>query len=553
MTVATTTEANTPERSPGAPTAADPRRWWVLVVMSLSIFMIFVDNTVVNTAIPSIARDLQASTSVLQWVVDSYTLVLAGLVLAGGTIGDRFGRRRWMMIGMVTFGLASAGAALSDSANTLIAFRALQGVGAALVMPATLSILTDVFPREERAKAIGIWTAAGGLGVGFGPAVGGYLVDSVNWAAVFWLHLPVVAIALAGLMIVVPESRDSRPRRLDIPGTLLATGGLLAVVYAIIQGSEAGWTAPQILAAFALGLAALVAFAVVELRSAEPMLPLRFFRERDFTGAVVIIGLVYFALLVTLFFLAQLFQLVQGRSPFEAGLLFVPVALAFFMGAPISGVLVQRIGPRRLLLLSLGAMIAGMLLMTQLDAASSTFQVAATLFLFGLSGGLGLTPLTDTVMAAVPVDDAGIGSAVNDVSRELGGALGIALIGSIVNGLYRSNVEAELAGQPPAVVEAAREGIGVATITAAQLPADVAAVVTAGANEAFIDAIGIGLLIGIAFLIGAVAVALVMLPDRMRATQATSVATLEAVEVAPATAPTGAVASGAVAVETEAA
>ena len=283
------------------------------------------------------------------------------------------------------------------------------------------------------------------------------------------------------------------------------------------------------------------------------MLPLRFFRERDFTGAVVIIGLVYFALLVTLFFLAQLFQLVQGRSPFESGLLVVPVALAFFMGAPISGVLVKRIGPRRLLLLSLGAMIAGMLLMTQLDAASSTFQVAATLFLFGLSGGLGLTPLTDTVMAAVPVDDAGIGSAVNDVSRELGGALGIALIGSIVNGFYRSNVEAALAGQPLEVVEAAREGIGVATITAAQLPADVAAVVTAGANEAFIDAIGIGLLIGIAFLIGAVAVALVMLPDRMRATQATSVATLEAVAVAPAPAPTGEVASGAVAVETEAA
>ena len=424
MTVATATQANTPERSSGAPTAANPRRWWVLAVMSLSIFMIFVDNTVVNTAIPSIARDLEASTSVLQWVVDSYTLVLAGLVLAGGTIGDRFGRRRWMMTGMVTFGLASAGAALSDSANTLIAFRALQGVGAALVMPATLSILTDVFPREERAKAIGIWTGAGGLGVGFGPAVGGYVVEQIDWAAVFWLHLPVVAIALVGLMIVVPESRESRPRRLDIPGTLLATGGLLAVVYGIIQGSEAGWTAPQIVAAFALGLTALVAFAVVELRSAEPMLPLRFFRERDFTGAVLIIGLVYFALLVTLFFLAQLFQLVQDRSPFEAGLLFVPVALAFFVGAPISGVLVQHIGPRRLLLLSLGAMIAGMLLMTQLDAASSTFQVAATLFLFGLSGGLGLTPLTDTVMAAVPVDDAGIGSAVNDVSRELGGALG---------------------------------------------------------------------------------------------------------------------------------
>ena len=206
------------DRSPEAPSAADPRRWWVLAVMSLSIFMIFVDNTVVNTAIPSIARDLEASTSTLQWVVDGYTLVLAALLLAGGTIGDRFGRRRSMTIGMVVFGLASVGAALSSSAGTLIAFRALQGAGAALVMPATLSILTDVFPREERAKAIGIWIGVGGLGIGFGPALGGYLVDQLSWAAVFWLHIPVVAIVLIGLTLVVPESSASRARRLDIPG-----------------------------------------------------------------------------------------------------------------------------------------------------------------------------------------------------------------------------------------------------------------------------------------------------------------------------------------------
>lgn len=551
MSVAAPTDPGIADHPPDAPAASDRRRWWVLGVMSLSIFMVFVDNTVVNTAIPSIARDLEASTSVLQWVVDGYTLVLAGLVLAGGTIGDRFGRRRWMMVGLLVFGIASAGAAMSSSTSSLIAFRALQGVGAALVMPATLSILTDVFPREERAKAIGIWTAAGGLGVGFGPALGGYVVDQFDWAAVFWLHLPVVAITLGWMQLVVPESRDSRVRRLDVPGAVLATGGLLAVVYGIIQGSEAGWTAPEILASFGLGLSALVAFAVVELRTAEPMLPLHFFRERDFSGAVLVIGLVYFALLVTLFFLTQLFQLVQGRSPFEAGLLFVPLAVAFFLGAPISGALVQRIGPRLLLLFSLTAMITGMLLMTRLDAASTTLEVAAMLFLFGVSGGLGLTPLTDTLMAAVPVDDAGIGSAVNDVSRELGGALGIALIGSIVNGRYRSNVEAELAGQPPEVVEAAREGIGVAAVTASQLPADVAAVVTAGANEAFIDAIGTGLLISVAFLVAAAAISLVMLPNRMRTSQAVSVETREA-GVVEAT-PSGVLAGSAVAVKTEAA
>jgi len=541
------------DRSSEAPPAADPRRWWVLAVMSLSIFMIFVDNTVVNTAIPSIARDLEASTSTLQWVVDGYTLVLAGLLLAGGTIGDRYGRRRWMTIGMGVFGLAAVGAALSANAGTLIAFRAMQGVGAALVMPATLSILTDVFPRQERAKAIGIWTGVGGLGIGFGPALGGYLVDQINWAAVFWLHVPVVAIALAGLLIVVPESRDSRARRLDVPGAVLATGGLLAIVYAIIQGSEAGWTSVEILGAFGAGASALVAFALVEVGSDHPMLPLRFFRERDFTAAVLIIGIVFFAMFVTFFFLTQLFQLVQGRSPFEAGLLIVPVALAMMVSAPISGVLVQRVGPRILLIGSMTAMIGGMLLLTQLDASSSTLQVAATLFFFGIGGGLGMTPLTDTVMAAVPVDDAGIGSAVNDVSRELGGALGIALVGSIVNGIYRSNVEEALAGQVSAeLIDTAREGVGVTTVVAAQLPPEVAATLTSAANDAFIDAIGAGFIVSIAFLIGAMAVSL-LLPNRMRATQAEAAPTIVLADAVMATSPTGAVVPAAVTRESDAA
>ena len=543
------------DRSPEAPSAADPRRWWVLAMMSLSIFMIFVDNTVVNTAIPSIARDLEASTSTLQWVVDGYTLVLAALLLTGGTIGDRFGRRRSMTIGMVVFGLASVGAALSSSAGTLIAFRALQGAGAALVMPATLSTLTDVFPREERAKTIGIWIGVGGLGIGFGPALGGYLVDQLSWAAVFWLHIPVVAIVLIGLTLVVPESSASRARRLDIPGAVLATSGLLAIVYAIIQGPEAGWASPEIIGALGLGTLALVAFAAVELRSDQPMLPLRFFRERDFTGAVLIIGIVFFAMFVTFFFLNQLEQLVQGRSPFEAGLLIIPVALAIMVAASISGVLVQRTGPRILVLGSLSAVILGMLALTQLDADSSTLQVAATLFFFGIGAGLAETPLTDTVMAAVPVDDAGIGSAINDVSRELGGALGIALIGSIVNGFYRSNVADALAGQAPAeVIEAARESVGVATITAAQLSPELASTVTAAVNQSFTDAIGAGFIVSIAFLIGGLAIAALMLPNRMRETQAVAAPALQPAiaEAPPSMAPMGAVDSGSVAAETEA-
>ncbi len=501
----------------------DSRRWWVLGVMSLSILMVFLDNTVVNTALPAISRELEASTSTLQWVVDSYALILAGLLLLGGTIGDRFGRRRWMLAGMSVFGLAAVGAALSPNAEVLIAFRALQGVGAALVMPATLSILTDVFPREERTMAIGIWTGVGALGIGLGPAFGGYLVDNVGWSAVFWMHIPFVLASLAGTLAIVPESRDQRTRSLDIPGGLLATAGLLALVYGIIRGSEAGWTSVEILTSFTVAAGALVAFAVTELRSPAPMLPLRFFKQRDFTASVVIIGLMMFAMFVSFFFLTQYFQLVQGRTALSAGLLILPTSAAMMVGAPISGVLVKRVGPRALISASMLLMTAGILMLTQVEVDTSTTYVIAALATFGLAAGLGMAPLTDTVMAAVPVDDAGVGSAVNDVTRALGGALGIALIGSLVNGWYRGNIDETLTGQVPAgVVEAAREGIGVATLAASQLPTEVATTLTTTANAAFVDAMTNGFLVSAAILLATLAVALTMVPTRIRATQATN-------------------------------
>jgi len=490
--------------------------------MSLSILMVFLDNTVVNTALPAISRELEASTSTLQWVVDSYALILAGLLLLGGAIGDRFGRRRWMLAGMSVFGLAAVGAALSPNTEVLIAFRALQGLGAALVMPATLSILTDVFPREERAMAIGIWTGVGALGIGLGPAFGGYLVDNVGWASVFWMHIPFVLASLAGTLAIVPESRDQRTRSLDIPGGVLATAGLLALVYAIIRGSEAGWTSAEILTSFTVAVGALVAFAVTELRSASPMLPLQFFRQRDFTASVVIIGMMMFAMFVSFFFLTQYFQLVQGRTALSAGLLILPTSAAMMVGAPISGVLVKRVGPRALISASMLLMTTGILMLTQVEVDTSTGYVIAALATFGLAAGLGMAPLTDTVMAAVPVDDAGIGSAVNDVTRELGGALGIALIGSLVNGWYRGNIDATLTGQvPAAVVETAREGIGVATLAASQLPAEVATTLTTTANLAFVDAMTNGFFVSAAILLATLAVALTMVPTRIRATQAT--------------------------------
>ncbi len=496
------------------------RKWLILAVVSLGTLIVFLDNTVVNTAIPSISVELEASISELQWVIDAYTLALAGLLLLGGSIGDRFGRKRFMIVGLVVFGAGAVGAALSQDIGTLIAMRAVQGAGAALILPGTLSIITDVFERGERAKAIGIWSGVSALGIGLGPAVGGYLVDSLGWSSVFWMHLPVIALTLIGLT-VVPESKDVRRRALDIPGAILGTAGITALVFGLIRAGEVGWLATPTLMTGAVAISLLVAFVVFELRTDEPMLPMQFFKERDFTGAVIVIGLIMFGMMVSFFFLTQFFQIVQGRSAFQAGLLIIPTAAAMMIAAPISGVLVQRTGPRRLVLASAIAMTGGLLMLTQIDPTTSTQYIIAALALFGLGGGLGLAPLTDTVMAAVPVNDAGIGSAVNDVSRELGAALGIATIGSVVNTLYRANLGDTLpAGLPDEVVGVVEEGVGVAGVLAEQLPTQAGTALVDAANLAFVDAMTIGFLVSAIFVGLAAVVALTLIPKTMRKTQA---------------------------------
>ena len=498
------------------------RRWWVLAVMSVGTVIVFLDDTIVNTALPRISIDLGASTGGLQWVVDAYVLVLAGLLLLCGSLGDRFGRKRIMSIGLVVFAGASAGAALSDSLGVLVAMRCLQGLGAALVLPATLSIITNVFPREERGRAIAVWTAVGGVAVGLGPVVGGYLIDADGWATVFWLQVPVALAALAG-MIIVPESRDERHVGLDLPGAALGTLGLTALIYAIIRAGEHSFTDGIALLAFAVAAVVLVAFVFVERRSASPMLPMRFFRQRDFTGAVLVIGMALFAMFVTFFFLTQLFQLVQHRSALAAGLLIVPASVGIVIGSGIAGKLINTIGPRALVAGMTGLMLVGLLLLTRLTVTSGAWQISATLILVGLGAGLGLPALTDTVMAAVPEDEAGVGSAVNDVSRQLGGALGVAVIGSIVSASYRSHLRSnEPAGISPTVARAARESIGVATETARSLPRSAATQLVHAADSAYVTAITHGFYVSAGVMVAALVVALSLLPRRTRASQAQS-------------------------------
>ncbi|HTL85074.1 MAG TPA: MFS transporter [Acidimicrobiia bacterium] len=500
--------------------ATEPaRRWWVLAVMSVGTMIVFLDDTIVNTALPRISVDLRAGTSGLQWVVDAYVLVLAGLLMLCGSLGDRYGRKRMMTIGLIVFAGASSGAALSNSLGSLIAMRALQGLGAAMVLPATLSIITNVFPRHERGRAIAVWTAVGGVAVGLGPVVGGYLIDASGWSSVFWLQVPVALAALAG-MVIVPESRDERHVGLDVPGALLGTLALTTLVYAIIRAGETSFTDTVCVAAFVAAAVLLAAFAYVERRTASPMLPMRFFRERDFSGAVLVIGMALFAMFVSFFFLTQLFQLVQHRSALAAGLLIVPASVGIVIGSGLAAKLIHTLGPRVLVSAMTVGMIAGLLLLTRTTVTTSALKIDSALILFGLGAGLGLPALTDTVMAAVPEREAGIGSAVNDVSRQLGGALGVAVIGSVVSSAYRTNLQrTQPAGLAPTIAHAAQKSIGVATESAAALPTHTALALTNAANTAYVHAITRGFFLSAAVMAAALIVALAMLPTRMRAEQ----------------------------------
>jgi EmrB/QacA subfamily drug resistance transporter len=487
--------------------------------MSLGTLIVFLDLTVVNTALPAISFDLGASTSELQWVVDSYVLALAGLLMLGGSIGDRYGRKRAMTAGLVVFGVGSVAGALATSIETLIAARAIQGLGAAFVLPATLSIVTNTFDRDERGKAIAIWTAVGGMGIGLGPAVGGYLIDQWNWAAAFWIHVPIIAVALIGLLIV-PESRDSREVGLDVPGAITATLGISALVFAIIQGAEAGWTSPLIVTSFAVAVLALGAFVAIEQRAAHPMLPLKFFRNRDFTGSVLVIGIMFFAGPATFFFLTQFFQLVQGKDPFEAGLLILPNAGAIVVASALAPPLTERLGPRRIVTIAVSIMALAAVLFTQVNADWSGATEIAVVMLFGFGFGLGMPALTDSIMASVPVEDAGIGSAVNDVSRELGSALGVAAIGTFISSIYRGNVEDRLIGQADdGVIEAAKEGLGVLAGEAEALPADVALTAVGESSAAFVDAMNSGFWLSAAVLATGAALAYWLLPAVSRVEQ----------------------------------
>jgi len=442
------------------------RRWRILAILCLSIFLVVVDNLIVNVAIPTLARDLGATTSGLQWIVDSYSLVFAGLLLACGGLGDRFGRLRMMQIGMLLFGIFSAWAAFSNSTGELITARGLMGVGAALVFPGTLAVVIDVFrDPTERAKAIGVWSAVSGAAVAFGPVTGGFLLEHFWWGSVFLINIPIVIIALLLQWRFVPESRDPNAERLDVPGFLLSIAFVSLLVYTIIEAPHRGWASTISVLGF-VGTAVLAtAFVLRERATAHPLLNVRVFRDMRVTAATSSIFIAFFSLFGFTFLITQYFQFVRGYDPLEAGLHTLPFAFGAGITAPIAARLALKFGPRRVIPVGLLCMGVAQIWASRFEVDTTYFgTVVASMVLMAMGLSLVTSPASESVMGSLPRDMAGVGSAINDTGREVGGTLGVAIIGSIFATTYGPRIVELLTpmGLPETAVSAAEESVGAA-------------------------------------------------------------------------------------------
>jgi EmrB/QacA subfamily drug resistance transporter len=425
----------------------DNRRWWTLAAMCFALFMIMLDNTVVNVALPSIQEDLGATLSGLEWTVNAYTLTFAVLLVTGGRLGDIFGRRRMFLFGVVVFAVSSAAIGLAPGEGWLVAGRAVQGVGAAFMMPATLSIITNAFPPEERGKAIGTWAGVSALALAVGPVVGGALAEYVSWRAIFFLNLPVAVGAVAVTLFATHESRDETSRhRVDIPGVAALSVALTALVFALVEGNAWGWGSREIVALFVLSAVSFVAFALLEPRVREPMVEFEFFRSKTFLGSNVVAFIVTFSMLATFFFIALYMQNMLGYSAVEAGVRFLPATLMIVLIAPLAGRLTDKVGPRPLMVAGLSLATLSLFLQTRIEIGTGYELLLPAFILLGIGMALVMSPMSTAAMNAVSPDKAGVASGILSMSRMVGGTFGVAAIGALFQHLARSELASDLAG-----------------------------------------------------------------------------------------------------------
>jgi EmrB/QacA subfamily drug resistance transporter len=496
----------------------------VLLTMCFALAMAMLDNTVVNIALPTIQRELSATVTDLQWIIDGYVMAFASLLLTGGILGDRYGRKRMFLTGLVTFTLASLACGLAASGTQLIAARAVQGVGAALLMPGTLSILTVTFPPEERSRAIGLWAGVSGLALALGPTLGGWIVEHVGWPAVFFLNVPIGVVAFAIASRTVRESRSAETRRLDLVGLGLGTAGMFSLTYGLIEANQRGWGDPLIVGALAAAVVLLVSFVMWEHRSRHPMMPLSFFRIPAFSAGNAVAFSVSLGMFSIFLFVALYMQAIRDYTPFEAGVRFLPMTLMIIVSAPNAGHIAQRIGSRAPMTYGLSVAALGLFGLTFVGPETPFWLLAILFVLMGHGMGSAMAPMTAAVMGAVGPQRAGLGSAMTNTSREVGGVLGIALLGTILFDRLGHVLAPRLtelglsASQSAALADAASHGfVSQASLRAFGLSPEQAAGFVAAFRDAYMSGFHLALAIAAAVLATAAVIANRFIPGRLHA------------------------------------
>ncbi|MEI5101471.1 MFS transporter [Streptomyces sp. PmtG] len=437
------------------------RRWWALLVLCLSLLIAVMANTALTVAAPDMTLDLGLSSSDLQWVIDAYTVPYAALMLLLGAIGDKYSRRGALVLGLLVMGAGAAAGAMVDSAGAVIAVRAVMGVGAAMIMPATLSLLAATFPRAERAKAITIWAATSGIAIAAGPLIAGVLLKDNGWQSTFLINLPVCAVAIVGAFVLVPPSKAAEHGRIDYVGGLLSVVWVGSLIFMIIDGPHFGWGARALTAAAVAGVG-LVVFVLWELRHPRPVLDVRRFARRGFAGANLAVAVFFLAVFGVFYYLTQHLQFVLEYDALETGVRMLPLAGAVFVGSALTGVLAPRLGAKVMVTAGMVGGTTALALLTRIDATSTYADFVPSLVVLGVSLGFAVSPCTDAIMGAFPESELGVGGAVNDTSLELGGSLGIAALGSILASAYSSNLAEEAKGTklPPEALEQAQDSVG---------------------------------------------------------------------------------------------
>ena len=487
------------------------RRWWTLGAMSFALFMVMLDNTAVNVALPSIQKDFDASLSALEWTVNAYTLTFAVLLVTGGRLGDIFGRRRMFLFGVVVFALASATIGFAPSDGWLVASRAVQGIGAAFMMPGTLSIITNEFPPEERGKAIGTWAGVSAIALAVGPLLGGWLTEDVSWRAIFFINLPVAVGAVAVTLFAAHESRDETvDRSVDIPGIAGMTVALTALVFALVEGNSWGWGSPGIIGLLALSAVAFIAFVAIERRATSPIVDFEALRSKQFLGANIVAFMISFGMLATFFFLALYMQNILGFSPLEAGVRFLPATVVIIVAGPIAGRLADRFGPRPLMTIGLFITAVSMFWQSRIGVDTSYSFLIGAFVLLGVGMGLVMSPMSMAAMNAVDRTKAGVASGTLSMSRMVGGTFGVAALGALVAAVGRHDLQQSLPQVPADARDRLVDGLGSGAGLEGAPPQVVGA-----AHSAFVDALGTGMTISAAAIaVAAVAAWFLIAPGR---------------------------------------